>query len=86
VGATWSNFRSQWNSLSGKGYRLIDFETYYEKSFDSARKYAGVFVGGNDRHALWVGASFDSFVAKWKSLAQDGLKLIDFEQLKKTKK
>ncbi|SFR93573.1 Peptidase family M23 [Microbacterium sp. cf046] len=39
-----------------------------------ARAYTGVFLPGDDGHALWV-AGWDSFVAKWQELSDGGQRL-----------
>ncbi len=39
-----------------------------------ARAYTGVFLPGNDGHALWA-AEWPSFEAKWKELSANGLRL-----------
>ncbi|MFH8252686.1 hypothetical protein ACH3VR_20125 [Microbacterium sp. B2969] len=39
-----------------------------------ARAYTGIFLPGNDGHALWA-AGWDSFEAKWKELSKNGLRL-----------
>ena len=41
--------------------------------------YSGVFRAGKDSHYLWAGASWSSFVAKWKELSKKNLRLIDIE-------
>ena len=42
-------------------------------------RYAGVFLPGDDAHALWVGDDWAGFTDKWKELSKDGLRLIDLE-------
>ncbi|MFV0375141.1 hypothetical protein [Microbacterium sp.] len=42
-------------------------------------RYAGVFLPGDDRHALWVGDDWAGFTDKWSELSDDGLRLIDLE-------
>ncbi|MFE5410140.1 hypothetical protein [Microbacterium sp. NPDC056569] len=39
-----------------------------------ARAYTGIFLPGNDGHALWA-ADWESFEAKWKELSRNGLRL-----------
>ena len=40
-------------------------------------RYSGVFSEGSGGHALWVDASWDSFVAKWQEWSNQGLRLHD---------
>lgn len=46
---------------------------------EAQRYYGGVWEAGADRHAMWVGQSWDGFEAKWKELSQDGKRLVDLE-------
>lgn len=41
--------------------------------------YAGVWRGGTDGYAMWVGDDWGGFVAQWDALAKQGLRLIDLE-------
>ncbi len=42
-------------------------------------RYAGVFLPGNDAHALWVGDDWKGFTDKWRELSKGGLRLVDLE-------
>lgn len=42
-------------------------------------RYTGVWRAGNDKHYLWVNASWPNFVAKWQQLGGQNLRLTDFE-------
>lgn len=67
--AGWTSFRNKWEQWSRAGLRLIDLEVFTD---GNSRKYAGVFMAGNDGHALWVGASWASFRAKWLQWSAQG--------------
>src|SRR5262249_20324999 len=41
--------------------------------------YAGVWRSGNDPYYLWIGASWNDFEAKWKSLSSQNLRLVDID-------
>jgi hypothetical protein len=58
-------------------------ETYKE---GNKRLYAGVFRAGSDKHFLWAGVEWDAFVAKWKELSNQGLRLIDLETYEESNK
>jgi hypothetical protein len=72
AGVDWNSFKSKWEELSGKNYRLVDLQTYMQ---GGQRKYTGVWRGGSDGHYLWVGVDWDSFKAKWEELAKQNLRL-----------
>ena len=38
-------------------------------------RYPGIWRAGTDGHYLWVNADWDGFVAKWRELAPQGLRL-----------
>lgn len=40
----------------------------------------GVWRGGDDPYYLWVGENWEGFVAKWKKLSQENLRLVDIER------
>ncbi len=69
----WDNFNTKWQELSGKGLRLVDFETWLDGG--GVRRYAGVWRTGTDAHYLWVGVDWPNFEAKWKELTAAGLRL-----------
>ncbi len=70
-------FNKKWKELSGQGLRLIDVETY--TTISGGRKWVGVFMEGNDKYALFRNYTKEDFNAKWKELADQGLRLIDVE-------
>jgi len=47
----------------------------YERFFEKG--YSGVWRAGTGRYALWAGATWDSFRAKWEQWSNDGLRLVD---------
>jgi hypothetical protein len=42
-------------------------------------QFAGIWRSGDDSYALWTGAQWDDFQAKWKQLSAQGQRLVDFE-------
>jgi hypothetical protein len=52
--------------LGAQGFRLVNVETYVD---GGVRKYAGVWHAGSGGYALWGGADWSHFVAKWNELA-----------------
>jgi subtilisin family serine protease len=59
-----------------KNMRLVDLEITQE---GNQRRYSGVFHEGRGKHALWVRASWQSFVSKWREFHSQGLHLVDLE-------
>jgi len=54
--------------------------TPYHLGFPLAdQRYSGVFRAGTGRYALWLNASYESFVAKWQQWAGTGLRLVDLD-------
>lgn len=54
--------------------------TPYHLGFPLAdQRYSGVFAAGSGKYGLWVNASYDGFIAKWKEWANQGLRLHDIE-------
>ncbi len=54
--------------------------TPYHLGFPLAdQRYSGVFRAGTGKYALWLNASYDSFVAKWQLWAGQGLRLVDLD-------
>ena len=70
-------FNKKYKELSNKGFRLIDLETY--TNISGNRKWVGVFMEGNDKHALHRNLSKQEFHSKQRELAKQGLRLIDME-------
>ncbi len=59
--------------------RRPDLKQMLNRVIRPKNRYTGVWRGGNDRHYLWVNASWSNFVSKWQQLAQNQLRLTDFE-------
>ena len=59
--------------------RRPDLKQMMNRVIRPRNRYTGVWRGGNDRHYLWVNASWTSFVQKWQQLAGQRLRLTDFE-------
>lgn len=59
--------------------RRPDLKQMLNRVIRPRNRYTGVWRGGNDRHYLWVNASWSSFVNKWQQLASNNLRLTDFE-------
>ncbi len=59
--------------------RRPDLKQMLNRVIRPKNRYTGVWRGGNDRHYLWVNASWSSFVSKWQQLGQQRLRLTDFE-------
>ncbi len=81
--AMWRNFdkegfNKKWQEMSNEGYRLIDLETYMSSN-NKKRLYAGLFVGGSGKYALFRGLDTKAFGEKRDDLAKAGYKLIDIE-------
>lgn len=54
--------------------------TAYHLGFPLAeQRYSGVFRAGTGKYALWLNASYDSFIAKWQQWASEGLRLADLD-------
>ncbi len=80
LGTTWAAFTSEWNTLSGQGYRLLDLEVFTDANGNL--KYAGVYGAGNWGHHLIAGLSQAAFNAKWSELGGQGYRLVDIEVYK----
>ncbi|HEX8633549.1 MAG TPA: hypothetical protein VF703_05295 [Pyrinomonadaceae bacterium] len=76
MGLEWNAFLKEWQSLEGKGFRMVDLETYTE---GSKRLYAGVFRPGTDAKGAIVGQEWAPFYAEWQNLEKKNLRMIDFE-------
>ncbi|MFQ1700997.1 S8 family peptidase [Loktanella agnita] len=59
--------------------RRPDLKQMLNRVIKPRDRYTGVWRAGNDKHYLWVNASWSNFLAKWKQLAPKGLRLTDFE-------
>jgi hypothetical protein len=76
-GVDWNSFTAKWQELAGQNQRLVDIDTYVDAN--GQRKYNGVWRAGSDAYALFGGATWTAFEAKWQELAGQGLRLIDLE-------
>jgi hypothetical protein len=78
----WQSFTTKWQELSNSGLRLSRLASFRADTNlltfgdSTERIFTGVFVPGNDGHALWV-SEWPSFEAKWKELSAQGLRLVD---------
>lgn len=59
--------------------RRPDLKQMMNRVIRPRNRYTGVWRSGNDRHYLWVNASWSSFLAKWRQLGARNLRLTDFE-------
>ncbi len=76
---TTDGFHDKWEEMNGKGYRLIDLETY---TINNTRYWAGVFEPGTGTYNLYRNYKTNDFVAKVNELAGQNLRLIDVEVYK----
>jgi CubicO group peptidase (beta-lactamase class C family) len=74
---TTDDFNAKWQEMSASGLRLIDLEAYTTSAGEL--RWAGAFVEGSGRHALWRGFNFNDFKDKWDEMIADGQRLIDLE-------
>jgi len=79
--AMWRNydyngFKTKWDEMNSKGYRLYDLETYVD---GGKRKWAGLFKKGSGKYAMWRNLSTTNFKTKITSMSSKGMKLIDVE-------
>lgn len=80
MGTTWAAFTSEWNTLSGQGYRLLDLEVFTDAN--GATRFAGVYGAGNWGYYLYAGLTQAVFNAKWAELGGQGYHLVDVEVYK----
>jgi CubicO group peptidase (beta-lactamase class C family) len=76
-GASTDQFRQQWENLSqNRNMRLVDLETYM---LNGKRRWAGIFLPGRGRYAMFRGQTSEQFGELHKQHAKDGYQLIDME-------
>ncbi|MBC7774959.1 MAG: peptidoglycan DD-metalloendopeptidase family protein [Phycisphaerae bacterium] len=80
LGTTWAAFTSEWSTLAGQGYRLLDLEVFTDANGNL--KYAGVYGAGNWGYGLYAGMTQAAFNAKWSELGGQGYRLVDVEVYK----
>lgn len=83
LGLDGAAFRARYKDWTGKGLRLVDFETYVE---GKTRRWNGIFRSGKEEHELVTGLDWEPFKAKYEELQGKGLKLIDLETYVEGKK
>ncbi|HYH45132.1 MAG TPA: hypothetical protein VEG34_05555 [Thermoanaerobaculia bacterium] len=76
LGLDGAAFRSRYKDWTGKGLRLVDFETYVE---GKTRRWNGIFRSGKEGHELVTDLEWEPFKAKYEELQDKGQKLIDLE-------
>ncbi len=80
MGTTWAAFTSEWSTLSGQGYRLLDLEVFTD--LNGNLKYAGVYGAGNWGYYLIAGLTQAAFNTKWSEYGGQGYRLVDVEVYK----
>jgi hypothetical protein len=80
--ASRDSFISKWQEWSGQGLRLADLSTH--RAADGQILWTGAFLPGTEAHYLWVDAPWEGFRARWEQLSQQGMRLVDYENLDPT--
>jgi hypothetical protein len=75
-GLTHDNFLQERNALQGKGWFLVDLETYLD---GGTRKWDGIFRKGVTSTSIWRNFDTDGFFEKWEEENEAGRRLIDIE-------
>ncbi|MEB3887340.1 hypothetical protein [Lyngbya sp. CCY1209] len=73
----WGSFTDKWQDLSGKGYRLVDFNTDVQSN--GKTYFTGVWQEGDGKYALYRYNNWGSFTDKWQDLSGKGYRLVDVE-------
>lgn len=76
IGADWTHFNNKRSELAGRGYRLMDMETYVK---NGKRRYDGVWEKASGGDAFYQYSSWSKFTDKWRELSGRGYRLIDIE-------
>lgn len=73
----WNSFLTIYNGLKEQGFRLIDFEVYYNAK--KQKRFIGVWLAGSYATQMWIDRDWGSFISKWKELDVDNIRLVDLE-------
>jgi len=65
--------------MKGNDWEMCEMTPYHLGFPLADQRYSGVFRAGTGKYALWLNASYDSFVAKWQQWAKEGLRLADLD-------
>jgi len=65
--------------MKGNSWTMCSYTPYHLGFPLAEQRYSGIWRAGSDKHALWVNASWSSFIDKWKTWSGQGLRLEDMK-------
>lgn len=65
--------------MRSNSWSMCNYTPYHLGFPLSQQRYSGVWRSGTDKYALWVNASWGSFVNKWQAWGQQNLRLEDLK-------
>ncbi|MCB0296764.1 MAG: hypothetical protein KDG51_16345 [Calditrichaeota bacterium] len=73
----WKSFITIRKGLQEQGFRLIDFEVYYNAK--KQKRFIGVWMSGSYETEMWVDLNWSKFKGKWDTIGVDNMRLVDLE-------